>query len=68
MVFTVTGATSVTKVTDEESATVEATNYTFSGGKLTILDDYLSTLDEAAYTLTVETDAGTFSVKITVGA
>ena len=68
MVFTVTGATSVTKVADEDGTTVETTNYTFSAGKLTVLDDYLSTLDEAAHTLTVETDAGTVSVTITVGA
>ena len=68
VVFTVTGANSVTKVADEDGTTVETTNYTFSADKLTVLDDYLSTLDEAAHTLTVETDAGTFSVTITVGA
>lgn len=68
MVFTVTGASSVTKVTDEEGETVETTNYTFSGGKLTVSDDYLSTLDNAEHRLTVETDVETFSVTITVGA
>ena len=68
MVFTVTGANSVTKVADEDGTAVETTNYTFSAGKLTVLDDYLSTLDETAHTLTVETDAGTVTVTITVGA
>lgn len=68
MVFTVTGANSVTKVTDEDAETVENTNYTFSAGKLTVLDDYLAALDNGEHTLTVETDVETFSVTITVGA
>lgn len=68
MVFTVTGANSITGIKDETPATVESTNYTFSGGKLTFLDDYLSTLGEAEHTFAVTADTGTFSVKITVGA
>ena len=65
VVFTVTGANSITEIKDE---TVETTHYTFSGGKLTFLDDYLTTLGEAEHTFTVTADTGTFTVKITVGA
>ena len=68
MVFTVTGANSVTKVADEDGTTVETTNYPFSADKLPFLDDYLSTLGEAEHTFTVTADTGTFTVKITVGA
>lgn len=66
MVLTVTGASSITAVKNGGS-TVNTSNYTFAGGEMTILDDYLSTLTNGEKTITIETDNGGKTVKITVG-
>ncbi len=66
MVFTVTGAASVTSVKNQ-SSTVNANNYTFAGGTLTISSAYLAALVNGEKTVTIITDNGSAAVTITVG-
>ncbi|MCC8185003.1 X2-like carbohydrate binding domain-containing protein [Cloacibacillus porcorum] len=66
VVLTVTGASSITAMKNG-GATVNTSNYTFTEGTLTILGDYLSTLTNGEKTITIETDNGGKTVKITVG-
>ncbi|MEG1913127.1 MAG: X2-like carbohydrate binding domain-containing protein [Cloacibacillus sp.] len=65
VVLTVTGASLVTSVKNQASV-VNASNYSYSSGSLTITDDYLATLANGAKTFTVVTDNGSAAVEITV--
>ena len=64
--FTVTGAVSVVSVKNQ-SSTVNASNYTFAGGTLTISSAYLAALVNGEKTFTIITGNGSAAVTITVG-
>ena len=65
VVFTVSGATTLTSL-KIGNATVNASNYSFSNGTLTILGTYLAGLATGTKTFTLVTNAGSALVTVAV--
>ena len=60
------GSVTINDVYNGDTELTENTNYTVSGGKVTLKKEYLADLTEGDYTITIKTDQGDVAAVVTV--